>query len=61
MATNHRTDRPQLFCSCHLSVFDPLRAGLVVSGPAIAPLPRIALEARGGGLYAVGIERTDEG
>jgi Rieske Fe-S protein len=58
VATNHRTDRPALVCGCHLSVFDPLRAGLAVSGPARLPLPRIALEARDDGLYAVGWERS---
>lgn len=42
-AFNHRTDRPQLTCACHYSVFDPLRAGRAVSGPAIRPLPRVRL------------------
>jgi arsenite oxidase small subunit len=42
-AFNHRTDRPQLTCSCHYSVFDPLRAGQAVSGPAVRPLPRVRL------------------
>lgn len=58
LAANHRGDRPALVCGCHLSVFDPVRAGLAVSGPAVAPLPRIALEVRDGELYAVGIERS---
>jgi Rieske Fe-S protein len=58
VATNHRTDRPALVCGCHLSVFDPLRAGQAVSGPARLPLPRIALEAREDGLYAIGWERS---
>ena len=42
-AFNHRTDRPQLTCGCHYSVFDPLRAGRAVSGPAVRPLPRVRL------------------
>jgi arsenite oxidase small subunit len=42
-AFNHRTDRPQLTCACHYSVFDPLRAGRVASGPAVRPLPRARL------------------
>jgi arsenite oxidase small subunit len=42
-AFNHRSDRPQLTCACHYSVFDPVRAGRVVSGPAILPLPRVRL------------------
>lgn len=42
-AFNYRTDRPKLTCGCHYSVFDPLAAGLAVSGPAVRPLPRIRL------------------
>jgi arsenite oxidase small subunit len=42
-AFNHRTDRPQLTCACHYSVFDPVRAGRAVSGPAVEPLPRVRL------------------
>lgn len=62
-AFNHRSDRPSLTCSCHYSVFDPLRAGRAVSGPAVRPLPRARLrlvgavgdpEAR---LVADGVER----
>lgn len=59
VAANYRSDRPALVCGCHLSVFDPGRAGLVVSGPAVVPLPRLALEARADGLYAVGVERSE--
>lgn len=58
VAANYRSDRPALVCGCHLSVFAPERAGLAVSGPAVRPLPRLALEARDDGLYAVGVERT---
>lgn len=47
---------PQLGCPCHYSVFDPLRAGQAVFGKANGPLPRVRLEARGGVLYATGIE-----
>jgi arsenite oxidase small subunit len=60
MAFNHRSDRPSLTCACHLSVFSPYRAGQAVSGPAVIPLPRIALELRGETLYAVGLERPPE-
>ena len=42
-AFNHRGDGPQLTCACHYSVFDPRRAGRVVSGPAVQPLPRARL------------------
>ncbi|BDP41739.1 cytochrome Complex iron-sulfur subunit [Deinococcus aetherius] len=47
---------PQLGCPCHYSVFDPLKAGEAVFGKANGPLPRVRLEARGGDLYATGIE-----
>lgn len=47
---------PQLGCRCHYSVFDPLRSGEAVFGKANGPLPRVRLEARGGELYATGIE-----
>ena len=63
-AFNHRSDRPSLTCSCHYSVFDPLRAGRAVSGPAVRPLPRARLRLVGDGgdpdahLVADGIERT---
>jgi arsenite oxidase small subunit len=62
-AFNHRSDRPSLTCACHFSVFDPLRAGRAVSGPAVRPLPRIRLrlegeEASGSALVvADGLER----
>jgi arsenite oxidase small subunit len=51
-AFNHRSDRPSLTCACHFSVFDPLRAGRAVRGPAVRPLPRIRLR-------LVGEEGTD--
>lgn len=61
-AFNHRGDRPQLTCACHYSVFDPSRAGRVVSGPAVLPLPRVRLRLAGSGagrvVVADGSERT---
>lgn len=62
-AFNHRSDRPSLTCACHFSVFDPLRAGRAVSGPAVRPLPRARLRLEGdlGGDARVvcdGLERT---
>lgn len=42
-AFNHRGEHPQLTCACHYSVFDATRAGRVVSGPAVEPLPRVRL------------------
>ncbi len=59
-AFNHRTDRPQLTCACHYSVFDPASAGRAVSGPAVRPLPRVRLrvarEAEDQRLLADGLE-----
>ena len=61
-AFNHRSDRPSLTCACHFSVFDPLRAGRAVSGPAVRPLPRIRLRLDGehtaARIIADGIERS---
>lgn len=62
-AFNHRSDRPSLTCACHYSVFDPLRAGRAVSGPAVRPLPRARLRLVGEAddpdarLVADGVER----
>ena len=53
---NYRPDHPVLGCPCHFSVFDPLKEGESVFGKALYPLPRVRLEARGGTLYASGIE-----
>lgn len=59
-AFNHRTTRPALTCNCHFSVFDPMRAGFVVSGPAVRPLPRLRLRVEGTGddavVFADGVE-----
>lgn len=54
---NYDTRTPAITCPCHLSVFDPLRAGQAVSGPAVLPLPRARLELRGGEVVATGWER----
>jgi len=52
------TPRPEencLHCPCHNGFFD-LATGIPTAGPPRRPLPRIILEARGGDLYATGIE-----
>jgi arsenite oxidase small subunit len=41
-----------LFCPCHNGVFN--LAGEPIAGPPTRPLPRILLEQRGDGIYAVG-------
>lgn len=53
---NYQTRSPALTCACHLSVFDPQLGGRAVSGPAVVPLPRVRLEARGNQLFATGLE-----
>lgn len=55
-AFNYRAPGPQLVCRCHLSVFDPDRAGRAVAGPAIEPLPRVRLARDGDRVVATGIE-----
>ena len=40
-----------LACPCHGSVFDPVRGGEVVSGPASEPLPRLRIEVRDGRIF----------
>lgn len=55
-AFNHRADGPSLVCPCHLSVFDPARAGRAVAGPATAPLPRVRLAVDEGTVVATGME-----
>lgn len=51
---------PQLGCPCHFSVFDPLSSGEAVFGKARLPLARVRLEARGGFLWATGLERGQQ-
>ena len=56
LTSNHRVSNPVLICNCHLSLFDILKAGKVISGPAIEPLPRIQLKVENNQLVAIGIE-----
>jgi arsenite oxidase small subunit len=49
---------PILGCACHFSAFDPEKAGMSVSGPALKPLPRLQLELRNNDVFAVGLEKT---
>ncbi|MDZ7799373.1 MAG: Rieske 2Fe-2S domain-containing protein [Trueperaceae bacterium] len=55
-AFNYRADGPSLVCPCHLSVFDPERAGRAVAGPAVFPLPRVRLAVDQGTVVATGME-----
>ncbi len=48
-------------CCVHMSVFDPLKGGEVIDGPADNPLARILLDTdREGNLYAVGVKGKDQ-
>lgn len=60
-AFNYRADGPQFACPCHLSVFDPERAGRAVAGPAVLPLPRLRLAIDGDAVVATGREVAAEG
>jgi ubiquinol-cytochrome c reductase iron-sulfur subunit len=39
----------QLFCPCHQSAFDVMKAALPVAGPATRPLPQLPLRIDAGG------------
>jgi len=49
------TDGKRLECPCHEGYFS-LEDGRVLQGPPPRPLPRILLERRDGGLWAVGVD-----
>jgi nitrite reductase/ring-hydroxylating ferredoxin subunit len=48
-------DAGRLHCPCHAGYFD-LITGHPTAGPPRRPLPRIAMEIRGGAIYATGFE-----
>lgn len=54
-----RGEQGELYCPCHEGVFDP-RSGAVTAGPPPRPLPRVLLEERADGIYAVGTVRSGE-
>ena len=52
------TKRPEIkashiHCNCHDSVFDPLKGGIVLAGPAPAPLPQIPIEIASNGQIVI--------
>lgn len=51
-----KQNHPVLGCACHYSAFDPEQAGRSVSGPALKPLPRFQVQARGQMLWVIGYE-----
>ncbi|GAA2366797.1 hypothetical protein Cme02nite_29660 [Catellatospora methionotrophica] len=54
-----RGEQGELYCPCHEGVFDP-RSGAVTAGPPPRPLPRVLLEERDGGIWAVGTLQSGE-
>jgi Rieske Fe-S protein len=48
-------DRGVIHCPCHEGYFD-LQTGRPIAGPPQRPLPLVRVEARGGELYATGVE-----
>jgi nitrite reductase/ring-hydroxylating ferredoxin subunit len=54
-AVVHRPATQSLLCPCHLGSFS-CAEGLPTAGPPTRRLPRIRVEARGGELWAVGVE-----
>jgi len=50
---HYRAAARRLYCPCHEGFFDA-EDGRALAGPPSRPLPRIALERRGEGLWAVG-------
>lgn len=53
-AVQPRAAQGQLYCPCHVGVFD-LATGRPTAGPPRRPLPQIALEIRDGTVYATGV------
>lgn len=54
-AVVHEPERDRLFCPCHRGSFSCID-GLPTGGPPTRRLPRIRLEERPDGIYAVGVE-----
>lgn len=54
-AVTYRADRGDLYCPCHIGIFQ-ISDGRPIAGPPLRPLPRILLELQGGQIYAVGVE-----
>ncbi len=50
-------EKGEMICECHQSVYDPMRSGRVVEGPAPSNLPMVSLDVDSptGDIYAVGV------
>ncbi len=54
-AVIYSAERDRLECPCHDGIFS-IRTGAVLGGPPPRPLPRIVLDERADGVWAVGID-----
>ena len=54
-AVRHEPNSSELFCPCHHGFFS-VEDGRPLAGPPTRPLPRVTLEERENGIYAVDIE-----
>jgi len=54
-AVYYSKDQNQLECPCHQGFFS-IADGSVLEGPPRRPLPRVALERKGGQLFAIRVE-----
>src|SRR5512146_2590822 len=55
-AVTFRADRGDLYCPCHVGIFQ-VSDGRPIAGPPVRPLPRIVLDESDGDLYATGVEQ----
>jgi arsenite oxidase small subunit len=46
----------EFVCPCHQSRYDPERLASIIQGVAMQPLPRVLLQIRNGGVWAVGVD-----
>ncbi len=58
-AVVYSAERDRLECPCHDGVFS-IRTGAVEAGPPPRPLPRIVLDERADGVYAIAIDDGDD-
>jgi nitrite reductase/ring-hydroxylating ferredoxin subunit len=56
-AVTYRADRGDLYCPCHVGVFQ-VSDGRPIAGPPSRPLPRILIDEQDGHIYAVGVEES---
>ena len=54
-AVVYSAERDRLECPCHDGVFS-IRTGAVEAGPPPRPLPRVVIDERADGVYAIGVD-----